>query len=743
MNSLVKKALSYLKFFIGVSTSKKNTTLEKSIIFTALNNKYCDNSKYLYEHMRNRGHRVFYVTDSDACTEGVKFGSRMHFSLLKNCSAVCFTHSSRDIATYIPSRIKKINLWHGSPIKKMGFDSPVDLAWLKKYRWLPSKDPYKKWDYITVQSDFFSEAFRSALSFGSEKILLTGLPRNDILYNPKHETRLKVFQLLGVCFDSDIVLYAPTFREASTNITFQCEAIKKIFQTYFPQKTLAIRLHPFDQSGIPDSFYTQNVINANKIEDIQDILQVTNMLITDYSSVAFDYASTNKKIILFCPDREQYEISRGGLYFKLEELPFEYCETLDTLTKLISEEKQYQYYEFGKNGACLNVENFLIKNNLTISNIEYRGDRMSRFIFRSLPLSADSRTSRNASVFGVKPENTYTWELDGLSTDKSQSFPIKRQGRLKKIFFLMYIVWVPLKIIVSAKKNDTVIFMDLETIIIGFFFAKLKGVRIYFDIVDPCSQTKANSPKVEVLFDRLEYFFAKNSSKVIVPHPCRLDFYKDRIIGFKPFANDFIIENVPLYESDAKPTQLDTEPPHRKKTNVGYFGTLDSETRGLEWLIEFSIKNINFINLIIAGQGAMSPAIAELSKKHENIQFLGPFNHASLPKLYDKIDITWAYYSPEKELHRYAAPNKFYEHIYFRKPIIISSIIPHAIEIASMKTGISLDASDFSNNNFELSLKKIEELLRLLPFNEEPAKSYWDAHYSAYYEKISIRARET
>lgn len=365
MKNLTRKALSFLKFFIGIHTSKNNISLKQSVIFTALNNKYCDNSKYLYEHLKKNGHNVYYITSSDACSEGVKFGSREHFRLLKNCSAVCFTHSSRDIGTYIPAKVKKINLWHGSPIKKMGFDSPVDLAWLKKYKWLPSKNPYEKWDYITVQSEFFLPAFCSALCFGPEKILLTGLPRNDVLYNSKNENRMKTLKSLGVTDNKEIVLYAPTFREESINITSQCEDIKTLFTNYFPEKTLAIRLHPFDQSKIPKAFYSSNTIDANIIEDIQDILQVTNTLITDYSSVAFDFACSNKKIILYCPDREQYEQSRGGLYFNVKELPFEYCETLEELkNKILEKHKDQHYFEFGKNGACANIERFLIDKSL-------------------------------------------------------------------------------------------------------------------------------------------------------------------------------------------------------------------------------------------------------------------------------------------------------------------------------------------------------------------------------------------
>ncbi|MNC27975.1 CDP-glycerol:poly(glycerophosphate) glycerophosphotransferase [compost metagenome] len=251
----------------------------------------------------------------------------------------------------------------------MGFDSPVDLAWLKKYKWLPLKNPYEKWDFIIIQSKFFLSAFCSALSCGTEKILITGLPRNDILYYPKEKNKEKVLKKIGIPSGQEIVLYAPTFRDEGDNITLHCEAIKKIFITQFPDKYLAIRLHPFDQSKIPKTLYSGNIINANNIEDIQDILQITNTLITDYSSVAFDFASSNKKIILYCPDRESYERSRGGLYFDIENLPFEYCETIDSLTnKIADDDTSYQYGEFGEHGACRKIESFMLAKNLIKPN---------------------------------------------------------------------------------------------------------------------------------------------------------------------------------------------------------------------------------------------------------------------------------------------------------------------------------------------------------------------------------------
>ncbi|MNQ96481.1 Glycosyl transferases group 1 [compost metagenome] len=205
----------------------------------------------------------------------------------------------------------------------------------------------------------------------------------------------------------------------------------------------------------------------------------------------------------------------------------------------------------------------------------------------------------------------------------------------------------------------------------------------------------------------MEYFFAKNSHRIITPHSSRIDFYKDRIKNSAILKNHVVIENVPLYKLPATLPDVYPTPRRQGKITIGYFGTLDADTRGLEWLIAFANNNKSKIRLIIAGQGNLSTRIKEISTLSENVEFLGPFTHETLPHLYQEIDITWAYYSPKKELHRYAAPNKFYEHIYFKKPIIISRIIPQCSEIESIRTGIALDAEDFSVQNFDLSERKI------------------------------------
>lgn len=355
-------------------------------------------------------------------------------------------------------------------------------------------------------------------------------------------------------------------------------------------------------------------------------------------------------------------------------------------------------------------------------------------IFRSLPFIADARVRRMTCFFEEK--TIYTWEK---STTKSEtikdttikSFPYDKDknSKIHKIFlFLLYILWIPFSILINAKKNDICVFMDFETIIFGYFAAKLKGTKIIFDIVDPISQTKIKIKYLQKIFDRLELYYANKSDLVIIPHKCRSEFYINRLNS--KILNYMIIENVPSFNKQN--LQLITKFRKLNKFNIGYFGTLDYKSRGIEWLLDFAKLFPNDINLIIAGQGAMEYKLSQLYQ--DNIIFLGPFDQNTLPYLYNEIDFTWAYYSPNIDLHKYAAPNKFYEHLYFKTPIITSDIIPQAEDIKQLNSGIFVDVS---NGDIEYK-KEFLEKIKNFKFDSQKINDYWNTRYSQYYQNKKI-----
>jgi len=356
-------------------------------------------------------------------------------------------------------------------------------------------------------------------------------------------------------------------------------------------------------------------------------------------------------------------------------------------------------------------------------------------IFRSLPFIADARISRMASFSKTQDKMIYTWEKtttkSKINADYNFTFyPYKKDLKskyLKIVAFSFYLVWVPFKILTNVKNNDICVFMDFETIVFGYFAAKIKRAKIVFDIVDPFSQTKVSNKYIGLIIDKIEVLLANWSDLIIVPHQCRVDYYDDRVEKKLDTSKLLIIENVPNFEPQTlKSLDLDTS---NYKLVIGYFGTLDQSSRGLEWLVDFSQMYKNDIFLLIAGQGGSEDYFRNIQFK--NILFIGSFTQETLPLLYDSIDFTWAYYSPKIELHKYAAPNKFYEHLFFGKPILTSEIIPQAKFIQEHRTGILV--------NCESIEKGYESFYNeLITYNKQEKidiKQYWEATYLNYYEQ--------
>ena len=268
-------------------------------------------------------------------------------------------------------------------------------------------------------------------------------------------------------------------------------------------------------------------------------------------------------------------------------------------------------------------------------------------IYRSLPLNADSRVLRYQEIYKNFDITFYSWEDESVNTRftnnyKNIPFPFLKGGnRISKIIkLIIFQFWTFLNYIKS--NSDSVhLFMDIDTCILIFPFFKLKKTII--DIVDPISQTKfINFPSLKTYIDRFEFFIAKRVNKVILPHKIRLDYYEYLNKEYK-FNNIQIIENVPFFENPIIP-----EKSFEKQLVIGYFGTLDKDNRGLEYLLKFVAKNLKF-RLIIGGRGALEKTIQAFNDEFQNISFIGKFNHNDLPHLVSEINFYWADYAPNLE----------------------------------------------------------------------------------------------
>lgn len=208
-----------------------------------------------------------------------------------------------------------VNTWHGTPIKRMGSDI-VDNNKSFKLR--------GNWpvDAMTSQSDYETDIFSTVYNIDRKKFLLCGLPRNDELVNYDMQKRDIIINRLGIDKNKKIILYMPTFREFQKNINQECVLIPPISldkwkKELSDQYILLFRAHyeVVKTMNIVDDDFVRNVTDY---PILNDLLIVSDILISDYSSIYFDYAIMDKPMFHFTYDYEEYSKKRG-MYFDIRD----------------------------------------------------------------------------------------------------------------------------------------------------------------------------------------------------------------------------------------------------------------------------------------------------------------------------------------------------------------------------------------------------------------------------------------
>ncbi|PMQ21125.1 bifunctional glycosyltransferase/CDP-glycerol:glycerophosphate glycerophosphotransferase [Glutamicibacter arilaitensis] len=243
-----------------------------------------------------------------------------------------------------PSYFKKrsgqryLQLWHGIPLKKMGLDEPDFLNAPKRKRVeLLNRSSY--WDFLTVPSPYFEDTFVPAFDYTNE-LLRYGSPRNDSLVSlePSEVTRLR--RDLGLRSDQKIVLYAPTFRASSRGsrqpIRLELD-LENWLESMGEECVLLVRAHYLNKINIHPRFFGK-VIDVSSIPEIANLYALSDVLVTDYSSVMFDFLTVDKPIVIYAYDYERYVDDERGTYFSLlDDSPGQVVKSQDELHNSLKE----------------------------------------------------------------------------------------------------------------------------------------------------------------------------------------------------------------------------------------------------------------------------------------------------------------------------------------------------------------------------------------------------------------------
>lgn len=212
-----------------------------------------------------------------------------------------------------------VQTWHGTPLKQIGNHVPSTGLSLS-YRQLMKREPQEYWNLLIAQSEWAGKTLSDAFAYNGP-LATNGYPRNDVLADSVRSTevRINVRRRFGINPGQKVVLYAPTWRdnlkESSghySNVDYLKvdDTAKKLGHS----TVILYRGHSNSLKANPRTF-AKGVTDVSKYPDINDLIIASDVLVTDYSSIMFDYAVTGKPMIFLCPDLEQYRDSVRGFYF--------------------------------------------------------------------------------------------------------------------------------------------------------------------------------------------------------------------------------------------------------------------------------------------------------------------------------------------------------------------------------------------------------------------------------------------
>ncbi|WP_407886927.1 CDP-glycerol glycerophosphotransferase family protein [Levilactobacillus sp. N40-8-2] len=281
------------------------------------------------------------------CKEnGIPFIIRRTSKWVRTLEKSSFWISNARFPSWIkkPNYVTYIQTWHGTPLKKLGLDiENVSMpgTTTTKYHANFVREA-NRWDALVSPNDYSTRIFRSAFGFNNQ-ILKVGYPRNDELINSTREDVTALKQELGIPLDKKVVLYAPTYRDnqfaEKGKYTFELPfSLDEFRDQYGTDAVLVLRMHYLISNALDISGYEGVVFDFSNHPNISDLYLISDMLITDYSSVFFDFAYLKRPILFYPYDYHMYKDELRGFYLDYEkDLPGEIAHNESQLLTMIGD----------------------------------------------------------------------------------------------------------------------------------------------------------------------------------------------------------------------------------------------------------------------------------------------------------------------------------------------------------------------------------------------------------------------
>ena len=341
-----KVLLQCVKWFYYLPV-KKN----KIVFMHDFGNGYGDSPKYIAQEMMGRGlnvDMVWLVNDMS-----LQFPQAIRKVNINRIRAAYDLATAKVIVTTMKGRCnlkkKKEQFFMYMPHGQIGAKfverqagNTLNEGYIEGSKWHSSVS-----DLFISSSKLFTKEMLTWYWYDGE-VMECGLPRNDIFFHYTPDDIQDIKKKVGIPDGVKIVLYGPTFRNEPSNEPYAIDT-ERVLQT-LEQKTgekwiFLFRAHPnFVWYGKPAFEYSDKVMDVTNYPDMQDLLLISDVLISDYSSAMFDFNLMHRPVFLFTKDIEAYQKMRGlkDWYFKV---PFPFCHNNDELASAISNYDEQEYHK--------------------------------------------------------------------------------------------------------------------------------------------------------------------------------------------------------------------------------------------------------------------------------------------------------------------------------------------------------------------------------------------------------------
>lgn len=369
IKNIILRSKSKNKSIYSLFDSESNVD-DKLIVFETFGGKnYSDSPKYIYEYMLKNypDYKYVWILKNPSKSEipgnplKIKKGSLEYYKAYSKAK-VWVNNARLPLALNKKDNQKYIQTWHGTPLKRLAND-------MKVVRMPGTTTPqYKRnfhmetsrWDYLVSPNHYSSEIFESAFWMDEERVLEIGYPRNDLLVTHANDEELisKIRENVNIPEGKKVLMYAPTWRDdefiKKGQYLFELKInLENLYESIGDEYVILLRMHYLISNAIDLSGYENFAIDVSDYDDISELYLITDALITDYSSVMFDFGILKRPQFFFAYDIEKYDKDLRGFYLDyvndlpgpIFEDPFDLADSLKDVD-LIKESYQDKIDEF-------------------------------------------------------------------------------------------------------------------------------------------------------------------------------------------------------------------------------------------------------------------------------------------------------------------------------------------------------------------------------------------------------------